>query len=463
MRSWLLRTAVRRSLVDVRHVTPVRPGAARGPLADLYRQVEQEFGVLAPPVVLHSPEPTALAACWAMLRESLVAGGRVDRAAKEAVAAAVSRSNTCPYCVEVHGSALRALAGAAEAAAVTGGRADEVTDPVVRDLTRWAGRAHLRDAADDRPFPPAHAPEIVGVVVTFHYINRMVNVFLTDSPLPAFAPPTVRAWLLKLLRATVRRTVALVHPPGAAAHRLPAAARPADLDWAQGDEPLADAFARAYAAIDRAGARALDAPVRAVVEAELDRWDGQPTGLSRSWTQPLVAVLPEADRPAARLALLAALASYQVDDTLIADVRAGGLDDADLVALVAWASLAAARRIGARAWQDARAGHGVEAGHDARDGYDAQEGHDARGRHGVRAGHDVHAGLGVYPAAVDAPAGARCPVGPAAGADDRAAAPAGSGCPVAPPARPDGRTGVGGPDGRAVTPADRPPVPPAAG
>lgn len=350
MRSWLLRTAVRRSLADVRHVTPVRPGSARGPVAEVYRQLEGEFGVLAPPVVLHSPEPAVLAACWAMLRESLVADGRVDRATREAVAAAVSRANTCPYCVEVHGSALRALSGAQQAAAVTDGRVDEVTDPVVRELAGWAGRAHDRTTAGPPPFPPEHAPEIVGVVVTFHYINRMVNVFLTDSPLPAFAPPTVRAWLLKLLRMTVRRTVALVRPPGAAADRLPPADPPADLDWAGGERSLEDAFARAYATIDRAGARVLGAPVRALVEAELDRWDGRPTGVSRAWVQPLVAGLPEADRPAARLALLTALASYQVDDSVVAEVRAGGVDDAGLVALTAWASLAAARRIGARAW-----------------------------------------------------------------------------------------------------------------
>ncbi|WDZ83318.1 carboxymuconolactone decarboxylase family protein [Micromonospora cathayae] len=355
MRSWLLRTAVRRSLVDVRHVTPVRPGAARGPVAEIYRQVEGEFGVLAPPVVLHSPDPALLAACWVMLRESLVAGGRVDRAAKEAVAAAVSLANSCPYCVEVHGSALHALAGAGEAAAVTTGRADAVTDPVVRELTRWARRVPDRDPAGDPPFPPEHTPELVGVVVTFHYINRMVNIFLTDSPLPSFAPPTVRAWLLKLLRLTVRHTVALVRPPGAAADRLPPATpAPGDLDWARGNASLADGFARAYATIDRAGARVLGAPVRALVEAELDRWDGQPTGPSRAWVRPLVATLPEADRPAATLALLTAMASYQVDDSLVAQVRAGGLDDAGLVALTSWASLAAARRIGARSWPGGR-------------------------------------------------------------------------------------------------------------
>jgi hypothetical protein len=59
-----------------------------------------------------------------------------------------------------------------------------------------------------------------------------------------------------------------------------------------------------------------------------------------------VAGLAEADAAAARLALLAALASYQIDDGLVADFRRHYPDDATLVAALAWASLAAARRIG---------------------------------------------------------------------------------------------------------------------
>lgn len=42
-----------------------------------------------------------------MCRETLVAG-RVDRAVKEAVAVAVSKTNRCPYCVEAHATMLTA-------------------------------------------------------------------------------------------------------------------------------------------------------------------------------------------------------------------------------------------------------------------------------------------------------------------------------------------------------------------
>ena len=75
----------------------------------MYRQVERDFGMLAPPVALHSPAPEALAAVWVILRESLVATGLAGRPGKEAVAATISLANSCPYCVDVHGATLMGL------------------------------------------------------------------------------------------------------------------------------------------------------------------------------------------------------------------------------------------------------------------------------------------------------------------------------------------------------------------
>ncbi|BCB89759.1 hypothetical protein Psuf_070720 [Phytohabitans suffuscus] len=73
---------------------------------------------------------------------------------------------------------------------------------------------------------------------------------------------------------------------------------------------------------------------------------GEETGISRAWCEELVAELPASERAAGRLALLAALASYQVDDTVVAEFRAAAPDDRTLVEAAAWASFAAARRIG---------------------------------------------------------------------------------------------------------------------
>lgn len=320
----LLRPALRGTLNQIRHVAPVRPGRADARVAGVYADVERDFGMLAPPVALHAPAPAVLAAAWTMLRESLVAAGAADRADKEAVAAAVSAANSCPYCVEVHDTTLRALAP---------GRA------VTPELTAWlAGRGPA-------PYPAAQLPEVTGVAVTFHYLNRMVSVFLGPSPLPPGAPAAARQTARRVLGRFLRRS-ALVSPmPGTSLDLLPSAPLPADLGWAAGVPSVAGAFARAARVIGTAGERSVPEPVRELVEGELAAWDGGPRGMSRAWVEEAAGVLPPEHRPAARLALLTAMAAYQVDDATVAAFHRSRADDAALVELTAWASFTAARRL----------------------------------------------------------------------------------------------------------------------
>src|ERR1700730_11374763 len=98
-------------LTKGRYVSPVRRGAAQGLAGRVYEQVEREFGVLAPSLALLSPAPQVLAASWLMLRETLLVTGKVDRAAKEAVAGKVSAGNAWAWCVTVHGTMVSGLSG----------------------------------------------------------------------------------------------------------------------------------------------------------------------------------------------------------------------------------------------------------------------------------------------------------------------------------------------------------------
>lgn len=326
MISGLVRFAVRRSLNDTRHIRVVKRRHAKGMVADVYRQVERDFGMLAPPTAMHSPSPTVLAASWLILRETLLAEGKADRASKEAVATGVSEANSCPYCADVHGMTLAAIPGATDLTAVT----------------EWArGTA---TGAGEPPCPPAQAPELIGVAVAFHYYNRMVNVFLRESPFPSHVPESAKPKARQVLGGVLRPRTAGARP-GASLDLLPPAPVPEDLDWARGNPIVTDAFARAYAATETAGIWSIPARVRQVVHRKLSTWDGRAPGISRSWMDELVAPLPPQEQPAARLALAVALASYQVDEGLVDAYRATTQDDTKLVELAAWSSMAAARRI----------------------------------------------------------------------------------------------------------------------
>jgi AhpD family alkylhydroperoxidase len=302
-------------LTQIRHVAPVRRGQATGLVARVYRQVEADFGVLAPPIALHACAPQTLAAAWVLLRESLVVPGTVSRVDKEAVAAAVSRQNACPYCVTIHGSV----------------------------MTRLGARGPV-------PPPAGGDPEVTAMVLVMHYLNRMVNVFLRDVPLPPGVPdmalkPVMRVLGTDLLAAAQRR-----HAAGASVDLLPGAALPEDLSWAARSGSLAPALARACAMIEVAGQRSVPGNVRTMILDALSDWHGEARGISRAWTADVVAALPDDQKAAGRLALLVTFASFQVDAGVVQSYRSTGADDAAIMELSAWSALAAARRMGVLAW-----------------------------------------------------------------------------------------------------------------
>jgi AhpD family alkylhydroperoxidase len=314
--------------------------------------MERFFGVISPPIALHATSPDMLAAAWMMMYESLLVPGKVDRAAKEAVATAVSAGNACPYCVTVHGTMLRSLDRKQDAAALATDRYEMIDDPALREITLWTrANTRLETAADYAPpFPADHAPEVVGVAAQFQYINRMVNVFLGEQPLPPFAPPQMIRVTVPVLSRLLSAGYRKVPEAGGSLDLLPASPLPPTLPWAAADERIAQAFGRISGGIEAAGRRSVPERVRALVLSELADWDGQPKGLSRAWVTDALRVLPAEEHAAGRLALLTAFASYQVDEAVIKDFRAVDPSDAALVELVAWASMAAATQAAGWMW-----------------------------------------------------------------------------------------------------------------
>jgi hypothetical protein len=175
----------------------------------------------------------------------------------------------------------------------------------------------------------------------------MVNVFLDESPIPL--PGALRG-----LRGIMRSVAAPMMRPvvtrqaiaGASLGLVPEAEPSEDFAWASASPTVSVAFASFAAAVERAAAVSVSELVRTRVNAELAAWRGKNPGLGRGWVEESIGDLEGPDRVAARLALLTARASFQVDDGVISAFRATRPADSDLIALTAWASLAAARRIG---------------------------------------------------------------------------------------------------------------------
>jgi AhpD family alkylhydroperoxidase len=328
----------------IRYIKPVQYRSATGLAAEVYQHMQADF-TLAPLVTLHTPAPAVMAGVWSLLRETLLTG-RVDRAHKEVVAATVSQTNACPYCVDAHTMTLHATDAHDAASAILRGDYDSIHDPQLRTLVQWALASRTSNAQGSLPphLSSNDASEIIGTAVAFHYINRMVNVFLGEAFLPT--PSALKGVTGRLFAATAGKRMVRDLQQGHSLQFVPPAPLPDDLFWAAANPSVAGAFAGFAAVVEEAGAMALSETVRALVNNAIQTWNGEDMGMSRRWVENTVIALPEEHRSAARLALLTALASYQVDSSVVEEFQSRYPDDAQLIAVTAWASFTAARRVG---------------------------------------------------------------------------------------------------------------------
>lgn len=330
----------------LKHVRPVGRGEARGLVSLIYRQIESEYQ-LVPPLMLHSPVPDLMAAVWGLTRESFLAGP-ASRVARESVAATISRVNACPFCVHAHAMSLHGAGKHDLAEALVTGEVS--VDPDIQLLLSWATatRHPGSPALQEPPFAPEETPHFIGTALLFHYINRMVHVFLGDSPLPAI-PGAGR---------TLRRVAGTMLMGGAAGRPLIAGlaeglqrpASPSDrpvrgFPWAAGSPAVLLAWQNFDRVVQDLGDRHLPEPIRLMVGEALKSWRGEDMGLSRAWVEEPSQHLSEDHRPLGRFALLVALASHQVDDQLINAITARNVDGPTLVSVAAWASAIATLRI----------------------------------------------------------------------------------------------------------------------
>lgn len=331
----------------MKYISPVPGHPADSLTGRVYRLVKQEFGVIADPFRLHAPIPQLLAAVWSVAREIRIAR-QVPWPIKEAVAAGVSQSNACPYCVEIHAAVASVRIKQQLATLLMQGRTIDIDDTDLRAILDWALATLIPGSSLllAPPFSAVEAPEIIGSSVLYHYINRMATVFLPASLLPLQLRegwPGRIAWRLvarKLAQGRDREREA-----GSSLQFLPAADLPREFSWAIPSPVISRALAGWAEAVDRSAEELLPPHVRMLVNSFLRTWEGEAMPLSRAWVNQVVAGLADPDRDTARLALLTAVAPHQVDGDIVDAFRVHHPSDAQLIGVTAWASFRAALRI----------------------------------------------------------------------------------------------------------------------
>ena len=334
-----------------RHLTPLSirwlpaPQIAQssGLAAKVYHQLDEEF-MAVPPITLHHLNPQLMAGVWSACRESLVAGP--DRAMKELIAVAVSQSNRCPYCVQAHTSM---LLGADDRPALDAFTSGECASDELASLAKWASATGRKAALASvpPPFTARQAAAFMATAVLFHYINRMVNIFLDETMMPVVGKvPVVGEQAFRIFSSvTSGRIVRIAATPGVFLTEPPAMQLPEAFGWAADDPAVAGGLLRFADAVRQAADASVAPEVQTLVKRRVSEWEGDPPGIGKAWLDEATQALPEKSRPQARLALLAAMASWAVDGGEIASCRQAGLDDLALLDTAAFGAYLATERI----------------------------------------------------------------------------------------------------------------------
>ncbi|WP_329792080.1 carboxymuconolactone decarboxylase family protein [Lentzea sp. DG1S-22] len=320
----------------VKHVEVVPSKRATGLVREVYAQSAKEVGRLVEAVTMFSAAPALLAASWAAFREPLLAG-TAPRVSKEAVAATVSRLNECTYCVDAHAIMLHGGGAGSFATQLLSGAGADGLDPALRPFAAWA------ETPVRPPFAAAHTPEYVGVLVYFHFLNRVINVLLDGTFLPG--PPRARAIARRVAGRVMSGRVTARNETGRAPGLHLGTPPPEGFGWAAGSPAVAAAFAT-LANETAAAAAHLPDEARHTLDTVVPERLGRPPGISASWVDEHLHALGRKSVPSARLALLTALAPHQVGDHDVARFRDQYPDDRDLLGLLSLAALTAARHLG---------------------------------------------------------------------------------------------------------------------
>ena len=338
------RVFMREAPKQVRYLRPLDYTGAEGLTRQAFVQMARDFQMV-PPLTLHMSSPELMTGVWAFVRETLIAGP-LSRARREAIATAVSATNQCPFCVDVHASMLHATGDHTLAVALRERGTGDSPDVTWAKATRSPGDPSLADP----PFGPDEAPQLIGTAIGFHYINRMVNVFLPDSPLPM--PKFMRRAGARLFGGAFGgKMVSVRTERGEFLTQEPSETLKPEFAWARSDPHVSGALRRFATEAEAAGARSVPEDARRAVVQFLERWHGEDPPLSNDWVlQAITEARDPGSEVVAQLALLTAVASYRIDDALASSVlKKQG--ERGLVEVAAWGAYRAALRISS--WQPA--------------------------------------------------------------------------------------------------------------
>ena len=315
---------------------------AEGLTKEVLLQSQRDFFINGT-ITSHAACPSLMAGMWVGGREIALTNQHLPAWLKKAMGAALSEVNQCPYCEDfllslTHGAKKNTVANS-----LRKNKMEWIDDERTLKQLQWTKASITKNAKEllDPPFGPKELPEALGTLMVFNYTNKISDFTLNGSPVPS----SLRSGALKLFGMELQESSALNLEHGASLSLLPEATLPDEFHWGADNSLVADTLSRWNHVIEKEINHVLSEEAQHMIRDTLSAWQGGQAPLSRRWVEGEVEDLQGEERDKARLVLLIAKASYQVDDGIIEQVTQHGADEADLVRLGAWGAFMGAKTI----------------------------------------------------------------------------------------------------------------------
>ena len=334
---------------QVKYIPVVDYKTSTGKVRSLYDQMIEDFQITGP-LALHSISPNLMSGAWAMARETFIAAGRVPREIKELVASVIAKINACPFCMDAHTAMLIGKEQGELADAIMKDTLHKVTDSTYRGIIEWslANRKPTAAILRNPPFSADEAPEIIGTALAFHYTNRMVSVFLNESPLPIPAGfDTIKSGAHSLFGRIFGKNIVNRDPePGLSLTFLKSPeTKMVEPSWTIQNSNIAQAFSNYEHLMQSIEEKSIPAGVSTLLTEFLNKWNGEEMPLDKQWIDEALKNQPAKERIYGEIALLTAVAPYRITQYLVDEFYKIEKDPEKLLELSAWASFSATGRI----------------------------------------------------------------------------------------------------------------------
>lgn len=308
---------------------------ATGKIKDINHQINRDFG-LAGPFTITTPSARVHAVRWAMARECLVVENEVSRVTKEIVAAAIAQINQCPYCEDVHGASIASAGDNKTAESIINGTWKNGEDERVKSIIEWSLNTRNPDADIIRnpPFSKKEAPEIIGTALAFHSTNRLVSIFLDETPMPGILGNDLfRKTALTIASKTLFKSmISKKASSGDATQFIKGYPQNEnEYSWHSHIPSFSVAISAQNQLLQSLEDELVPFATAQIFKEAINNWSGEEMPLGRAWLKAHLDKLDTKEHPVAQLLFLAAFAPYTITGKEIEEFRRIRPSDKELI------------------------------------------------------------------------------------------------------------------------------------